>query len=188
MIFQWIAHSGTDFEVSLPDDNTAMFDRENSSEHLFIDCCRSLWWERNVTRGWFQVRDDRFREGEPEEPPPRKVSSWGTEVDNHNHKEDRCYKTITITKKIAVIRNAISTLSLLFVAAENGAVDVCRYLLARSKFSSFFHKNFIMILIWSLFLVILSRISVCHPGLVSRLTSRPTTVSAHFLRLRSETF
>ena len=55
--------------------------------------------------------------------------------------------TITITQKIAVIRNAISTLSLLFVAAENGAVDVCRYLLARSRFSSFFHKNFIMILI-----------------------------------------
>ena len=45
--------------------------------------------------------------------------------------------TITITQKIAVIRNAISTLSLLFVAAENGAVDVCRYLLARSRFSSF---------------------------------------------------
>ena len=39
--------------------------------------------------------------------------------------------TNTITQKIAVIRNAIYTLSLLFVAAENGAVDVCRYLLAR---------------------------------------------------------
>ena len=132
MIFQCIAHSGTDY-----DNNIAMFDGENSSEHLFIYCCGSLWWERNVTRGWFQVRNDCFREGEPEEPPPRKVSSWGTEVDNHNVTEDRCYKTITITKKIAVIRNAISTLSLLFVAAENGAVDVCRYLLARSRFSSF---------------------------------------------------
>ena len=49
--------------------------------------------------------------------------------------------TITTTEKI---RDAISTLSLLFVAAENGAVDVCRYLLARSRFSSFFHKNFII--------------------------------------------
>ena len=89
--------------------------------------------------------------------------------------------TITTTQKI---RNAISTLSLLFVAAENGAVDVCRYLLARSRFSSFFHKNFIITR--SLFRIILTRISVCHPGLVSRLTSPPTTVSAHFLRLRSE--
>ena len=52
---------------------------------------------------------------------------------------------ITTTEKIAVIRNTISTLSLLFVAAENGAVDVCRYLLARSKFSSLFHKNFMII-------------------------------------------
>ena len=93
--------------------------------------------------------------------------------------------TITTTQKIAVIRNAISTLSLLFVAAENGAVDVCRYLLARSRFSSFFHKNFIIT--WSWYSpIILKRISVCHPGLVSRLTSPPTTGSAHFLRPRSE--
>lgn len=53
-------------------------------------------------------------------------------------------------------------------------------------FRHFFHKIFIMILIRSLFRIILSRISVCHPGLVSRLTSPPTTGSAHFLRLRSE--
>ena len=26
MIFQWIAHSGTDYEVSPPDNNIAMFD------------------------------------------------------------------------------------------------------------------------------------------------------------------
>ena len=89
---------------------------------------------------------------------------------------------ITTTEKI---RNTISTLSLLFVAAENGAVDVCRYLLARSRFSSFFHKNFIIT--WSWYSpIILKRISVCHPGLVSRLTSPPTTGSAHFLRPRSE--
>ena len=50
--------------------------------------------------------------------------------------------TIKIRQKI---RDAISTLSLLFVAAENGAVDVGRYLLARSKFSSLFHKNFMII-------------------------------------------
>ena len=46
------------------------------------------------------------------------------------------------TRLLFTIRNAISTLSLLFVAAENGAVDVCRYLLARLRFSSFFSQEF----------------------------------------------
>ena len=52
MIFQWIAHSGTDYEVSPPDNNIAMFDGKiahSTYVYIGVDHCDEK--ERNVTRG-----------------------------------------------------------------------------------------------------------------------------------------